>query len=481
MKIDVENREDHQVKVTVEVENSLLDITKKRAARQISKKTKIPGFRPGKAPYNVILRTIGEEAVHEEAIELLVKEIYPKALDEAKIEPYGPGILENFTSSENPVFEFIVPLRAKVELGAYGSIRLPYEPSEVPEGDVDKLIKSLQDQHAVIEPVERVVQEGDLVYIKLSAEKLEPEVEAETSLIEERSLPVNVYKEEDESSVEWPFSGFSRKLIGLSAGEKSSFEYQYPEDASFSAFKNAHAKFNIEIESVKSRILPELNAEFAQTVGDFETIDALRAQVRTNLEEQNTADYNQQYDEQVLDRIVEDLTINYPPQMVEHEIEHVIEHLQERLVRQGMSMDLYLKSRELESEGLREEARPVAETRLKRSLALLNLAEIMKIEVSPDDLQAATNRTLEGYARYMPEGEFTKFVENKENASGLVESVMMDLVIARTQERLRQIARGLESEPAEPEDVKNEAEQTAGETTPVTEVVDVKEQPKTED
>jgi trigger factor len=469
LKIDVERLENHQVKLTVEVDASSLDSAKQRAARRISKNTKIPGFRPGKAPYNVILRHIGEEAILEEAIELMVKDIYPKALDEAKIDPYGPGSLENFKNEKAPVFEFIVPLRAQVELGEYLNIRLPYELSEVPEDEVDKLLNSLREQNAVIEPADRPAQDGDLVYMKLSAQKLNPKDDEDAKLIEERSLPVNVLKEEDETRMEWPFSGFSRRLLGLSAGERTTFEYTYPEEAAFSAFKGVQASFDIEVESVKSRVLPDLDDEFAQSVGDFATMDELRAQLRKNLEEQNALDYNQEYDEQVLDQVVASSTISYPPQMLEHEIGHVIEHLNERLERQGMSKELYLKSRQMDEAALHEEARPVAETRLKRSLTLLNLAEKMKIEVSQEDLHAETNRTLEGFARMMSEKDFRKYVSSKDNASGLVENVMMDLVIERTQERLRAIARGMEVESTETAPAAEEDNKVETETTPVLE------------
>jgi len=444
LNIDVERREDHQAKLTVEVESSTFEAAKQRAARHISQHTKIPGFRPGKAPYPVVLRLVGEEAIIEEAVELLVSEIYPKALDEAGVEPYGPGSLEALKSTNPPIFEFLVPLKAEVELGDYESVQQAYELAGVPEQDVETLLNNLVEQHAIIEPAERPVQEGDLVYIKLSAMNQQPKEGEKETLIEERSLPVNVMAEDGDNTMEWPFPGFSRKLVGLAAGDEASLEYAYPEDTAFSAFKGISAKFMVMVESVKLRVLPDLDDEFAQSVGEFPTLEALRAQIRKNLEEQNEMDYNQEYDEQVLDQVVERSVIKYPPQMLDHEIDHVIEHLGERLERQGMSMDLYLKSRQMEASALREEASPVAESRLKRSLVLLELAETMKIEVTPDDLQEETNRTLEGFARQMSEKDFRKFVSKRENASGLIENIMMDMVIQRTQERLRNMARGLE-------------------------------------
>jgi trigger factor len=303
------------------------------------------------------------------------------------------------------------------------------------------MLQNLRQQHAVIEPLDQPAKEGDLVYIQISARRLEPQEGENEVLISERSMPVDIDPEGVENPMEWPFPGFSRRLVGLSAGSEIAFDYNYPEDASINAFKGVKASFKVKVEEVKKRTLPELNDEFAQTVGDFATIEALRTRLRENLEEQARQDYNQDYDEHVLDRVVEISTIKYPPQMLEHEIEHVVEHLKERLEQQKLDLDLYLKSRQIDMDGLKEEARPVAESRIKRSLVLMDMAEKMEVKVSEEDLQAETQRTLSGFSQLMPEKEFRKIVSSKESTSGLISNIMMDMVIERTKDRLREIAR----------------------------------------
>jgi trigger factor len=117
LNIEKQYQDDHQMKLTVQVEPHAMEEARQRAARKISKQTKIPGFRPGKAPYSVILRTVGEAAIFEEAVEIVANDIYPKVIDEAKIEPYGPGQLQNIASMDPLTLEFIVPLDAEVTLG----------------------------------------------------------------------------------------------------------------------------------------------------------------------------------------------------------------------------------------------------------------------------------------------------------------------------------------------------------------------------
>jgi trigger factor len=213
----------------------------------------------------------------------------------------------------------------------------------------------LLEQQAVVEPADRPVQEGDLVYAKLSARRKQPGEGEEEFFIKERSVPVNVLKKGDREHSEhsehsedneWPIPGFSSRLVGRSAGDEISADYTYPEDATFESMRGKDAEFTAVIESVKSRTLPELNDEFAQSVGDFPTLEALRNQIRKNLEEQNKQMTDEEYDEQVLDKIVETSTVKYPPQMLEREIDQVIENLKSRLERQHLDLD-HMKSHRL--------------------------------------------------------------------------------------------------------------------------------------
>jgi len=449
LKIDIQPREDHQVMLVVEVEPQLLEDAKVRAARHISKHTKIPGFRPGKAPFAVVQRAVGEEAILEEAVEILVKDVYPKALDESGIEPYGPGSLENIKSTAPPVFEFIVPLKAQVELGNFKSIRLPYEIRDIPDEEVEQVLNGLREQQAVIEPVEKKAQDGDLLYAHLSARNNQPESGESRTIIEQRDVSIIIKAEDEDASNEWPFPGFSRRLLGLSSGDEISFEYQFPADVKTKSFQGVKALFHVGIDGVNSRTLPEVNDEFAQSVGDFPTLESLRSQIRNNLEAQNLEIYHETYDEEVLEEIVDISTIKYPPQMLEYEIDHLIQHLHERLELQRLDMDLYLKSRQMDMDGLREELKTVADARIKKSLVLFDLANQLKVQINPDDLQAETERTLGDFSRIMPQKQFRKMFASQEERSDLVGNIMMDMLIERTKEQLRDLARGIEPEASE--------------------------------
>lgn len=463
MKIDKQPLEDHQVKLTVEVEPEKLEQAKRTAARQIARQVKVPGFRPGKAPYQVIVRQVGEEAIIEEALEVLVKDIYPKVLDEAEIEPYGPGQLENVVSTDPPVLEFVVPLKAEVILGDYRSLTKPYEPPAVTDEQVEQVLKELQSRQAVLEPASRPVEEGDMVYVRISGERVNPEEGQDPILVRERSIPFIVRGEDtpEDEPEEWPFPGFSRQLIGLAKDDEKVIEHRFSEDTNFESMRGVEARFQVLVEDVKSRLLPELNDEFAASVGEFETLDELRQEIRSSLEQQVSDSYKESYDEELLDKAIEQSVVKYPPQMLEQEIESMIHHLEHRLEEQNMDLDLYLKTRQINMDDLKEELRPMAEGRLKRTLFLYELAEAEQIQVGQEDLQMETLRTLENLSQTLPEKE-TRRLANRQVMSSLMSSVFADLMAQRSMERLRKIASGqLEEETKAAESQVEETPETA--------------------
>ncbi len=446
LKIDTEFLDNHQVKIQVEVEPTPFEEAKQRAARRIAKKTKIPGFRPGKAPYAVVVRHFGEPTIIEEAMEILVDELYPKVIEEAKISPYGPGTLENL-KVDPPMFDFLIPLSPSVELGDYRAVRVPYEYQGVSDEELALSISELRERQVILEPVERSTQEGDQVYIRLSGTRLNPKENQDNVLIKERDVSI-VIKPEFVDETEFPFTGFSRNLIGLSIGDEKTFSYTYPENNRYTELIGVQAEFKVKVNEIKSRTLPELNDEFAQSIGEFSTFDDLQNAVKKSLDEQAKEVFHQEYDDKILNEIVTISTIKYPPQMVEKEIDRTIENLKNRLSQQRMDIDLYLKSRSLDMAGLREEVKPVAETGLKKSLVLMEITDKEKIKVDQDELRAETSRTLDALNQYLPENQAHKIASNQESVSNLVGNIMFDMMTKKTLEKIRAIASGKEEQAA---------------------------------
>lgn len=441
LKIETQATEDHQIKLKVELDPQPLEDAKRRAARKIAQRTKIPGFRPGKAPYPVIERFVGESAILEDALDLLVQDVYPKVVEEAGIKPYGPGTLENIISMEPPVFEFVIPLEAEVELGDYRSLRMPYNPQEVTEERVTAVLDDLRERQAVLEPVDRPALEGDQVQIRLSARHVSVEEGADDTLIKERTMPVVIEPERSETVEEWPYPGFSRQLIGLNSGEEKTLLYAFPDDSVYESLRGKEAEFHFVVEDVKSRLLPELDDEFAKSQGDYENLQDLSKKIRIQLEQDAMREFESGYEEKIVDSLVEDATIKFPPQMLENEADMVIHQLEDRLAQQRLDLDTYLKARQMDKEGLQQEVLPVAESRLKRSLVIYQVAEEENIQVGDEEVQAEALRTLDQLTRNLPPEEIRKLSTN-ELIPGMVSKVAADMVLHKTMGRLIAIAKG---------------------------------------
>lgn len=450
MKIETQTLEDQQVKIVAEFENEVLENYKRRAARKIAKETKIPGFRPGKAPYDVVKRHYGEDLIQKEAIELLIDDLYPDVLKEADIKPSGPGSLEEIVSIEPPKFSFIVPLEPEVNLAEYHSIRKKYAPGKVTKKDVDQSIHNLQMNFATAEPVEdRPIQEGDLVYLTVKAKLLKPGEGEDPEFIKETPMQVIPGQESDEK--EWPYPGFSNEVIGLSASEEKTVTYAYPKKSENESLRGKKAEFTLHIQSIKSLTLPELNDEFVQSLGEFENVDKLTEFIHTNLETQKQKEYDEEYYEGLIDDIVGQATVKYPPHLLEDEIEHILDHLNEDLAKQKMDLDTFLKARQLDKASFIEnDIKPTAKKRLERSLVMDKISMEEKIEISKEELNDAVLQTINQIGTGIDLSQFKSNVARQNFTTAVTYETAGRLVNQRVMERLKAIATG-ELEKAEKE------------------------------
>jgi len=442
MKIETTPRDDHQVTLTVEVESERMEAAKRRAARKISEKGKIPGFRPGKAPYDVVRRYYGEATITQEAVEILVDEVYPVALKEADIKPAAMGQLENIESVEPPVFKFTVPLLPTVDLGAYQKVRKAYEFSDPQDGKFEQSLEDLRRMYAKTETVERAVVDGDFVMVDVKSDLVKEGLDTEE--LNRDGFPVFVNAEAKEN--EWPFPGFASQLVGFKPGEANELKHTFAENHEAEALQGETVTFGVTVKTVRGVTLPELNDEFAQQVGGGQTLDELKANLRESLNRQAKSEYDDVYFTELIEDIKSGATIKYPPQVLEHEGEHVLEELKRRLSEQHMDFGTYLKMRQMDAEKFnQEEILPVAQKRLERSLIIDELARAENIKVDEAELEAAFRDNWASLAA--TDQNFAKATKGGTKASKeLIDAVAMDsanrMVVSRVLDRIKGIATG---------------------------------------
>lgn len=460
MKIETTPRDDHQVTLTVELEQDRMEGAKRRSARQLSKRGKIAGFRPGKAPYDVIRRQYGDEAIVEGAIDILLDEVYPVALEESKVEPSGPGALEKMESLEPPIFIFTIPLKSEVNLGEYAKIRMAYKWKKPGKKEVDAKLEELQKMYATTVSVERPIEKGDYIMTAVKGQKSDA-AEGEEPIWDQESYAVFVApkKREDEQ----PFVGFGHLLVGMSAGETKTIPFIFPDDHDDESLRGQMVNYETTIKTVRGTEFPDLDDEFAESVGAGDTLAELRELLEKNLEEESRVEYDDEYFSALVDKIKEKATIKYAPQSLKHETEHVLEDIKGRLKQQGMEFEAYLKMQDTTLEKFtEEEAAPVARKQLERGLIFDELARKEDIKVEDGDLQSEFSQTLtqlqsQGYDLNNVKGGARA---QKEIANNIAMQSANQLITRLTLERIKAIATG-EIAKAEKEAAKAEKEAAA--------------------
>jgi trigger factor len=388
VKIEKEIHEDRQATLTVEYASEEFESFKRRAAKRIAKNSKIPGFRPGKAPYNVIVNQFGEGAILQEAIDLLLDEDYGKILTEAELTPSGSGDLEKIENLDPPKLIFTIPLEPEIDLGNYRDIRKDYQPEDFDEGEVEKFIDRIRRNSATILPADHPAEEGDLVYFNLSGEFLNPAPDEDAMITDKTPQQVIIPVEKEETDNEWPYPGFARALIGIQDGETRELQHTYAEEDENEEFRGKTALFTIDVQSVKMLELPNLDEDFVQSIGNYETPEEFRENIDQRLREEHQNQYDDSYFDEYLEEITQQAMLNYPPQMLAHEEEHVLDDLKARLENQNMDFKTYLSLRGVEEEAfVADEIRPAAKQRLERSLIVDSLIDAENLKLDQEMLK----------------------------------------------------------------------------------------------
>jgi trigger factor len=361
LNIQTERLENHTARFTVELNLDRLEQAKQTAAKQLAKKVNIPGFRKGKVPYKILVKYIGEGALLEDAIEILGNDVYKEALDESGVDPYGPGQLEDFKIEPQPTLTFVVPLQPTVELGEYRSTRLDFHEPTVDDEQVNKSMRSLQEEQAVVEESHQPVALGNRVTVEMYATTLDENGEVTEEVhdhdheehdhahkghdhdheghnhdhglggnefIHEHSA-VLVLGEENEE----PAPGFKQALVGANVDETRDFEVTYPEDSKEwgEELAGKKAKFKVTVKKIETMTLPSLNDELAARMTEKEekplTLLELRMRVRENLQKSLEQRAKSDYAAEVLDKLVDK---EVPDEKINEQIDNMLKQFGEQ-------------------------------------------------------------------------------------------------------------------------------------------------------
>ncbi|MCC7106681.1 MAG: trigger factor [Chloroflexi bacterium] len=380
MKISTREIEDRQMVVEIEIDAARVQRALDQAYRRFAQRVNVPGFRKGRAPRPLVERMVGSDAVMEDAVEHLVPEVFREAMKEESIELGGQPSFE-LTSREPLLVKATVPLKPRVVLGDYRSIRLEVEQPEVADEQIDRVVERLRSGHAEWVPVERPVEMGDRVALDVTA------TSGDATVMETRDAEFVV----DPNGAE-PAPGFSEKLYGLKAGETRTFTLKRPttgeaQPETSEAAANEDLDYTVTCHEVKEKHLPTLDDEFASQLGEFESMSAVREAIRRDLVLQAESAARERHQEAVVESATIGSTVELPPQLVEQRAQSLANQFASNLERQGISVQQYLQVFNKDEQTIRDEFLAEGRKSVTRQLVLEAVADAEEIRVPETDVQ----------------------------------------------------------------------------------------------
>ena len=416
------------VLVEVEVPADRLAQAVGEATRALSRRTKVPGFRPGKAPRGVLEAVLGHGAVLDEAVDRVVQSAYRDALIEKAILPLANADVEIVQAEEGKplIFKATVPIRPEVALGDYRNFNFRPEIETTDDEKVEKVIDELRDQNAALSPVEdRGAQKGDYAVIKYEGTR--DGVAFEGGSTERMPLIIG----EDRL-----IPGFEDQLVGLTVGDTKGFDITFPEDYAEETLAGQKAHFEVELRELREKILPDADDELARSMGLFTDMANLREEVGKRLRRNALDKARHVFSDKIIEYAVANATIDLPDVLIEQEVEVMHDEFRSALARQGISDEAYAKVSGKSHEELHADFRPDAEKRVKVLLVLSKIAETENLTVGDAEVEAEIAKGRERYAgdpkltKYFDSERGRNYIRSTLRRSRVVEKVVDDWLAA---------------------------------------------------
>jgi trigger factor len=426
LKVTKEKVENSQAYLTIEMEAADMEDGMKDAYHHLVQTANIPGFRKGKAPRDIVERTLGKARMLEEAIDHLLPKAYEKALKEQNIEPYAQPEVE-ITKADPLEFKAVVPLVPTVVLGDYKSIRVDIDAAEVKKENVDSVLEELRHQHSTWEPVDRAVQYNDMAVLNINAADDE-----DKPIVKKVSSQYQVLKD-----ALTPAPGFPEQIVGMKKEETKEFDLKFPDDYPSAQMAGKQAHFKVTLHEIKEEKLPELNDELAKQIStQFKTVDDLRLEAEKGLKMRAEENARMELEEKVINTAVEQSKIEYPPVVIDIEIQRILNEQDRQMQMSGQNLDDYLKSINKTAEQLIEDLRPIAIRNIAASLVLSQISVDEKIEVTEDEIVNGIMNMVRSIGQDKQQ-EMLKLLDTPKTRQSITQSIKT----RKTIERLTDIAK----------------------------------------
>lgn len=390
MSVKWEKQEGNVGKLTFEIEQEKVKEGLDRAFVKVRKTLNVPGFRKGKVPRQIFNQRFGEEALYQDALDILLPEVYSAAIDEAGIDPVDtPQVnIESMEKGETWVLTADVTVKPEVKLGDYKGLEVEKRDEELTTEELEAELKQLQERQAeLVVKEDAPAENGDTVI--LDFEGFKDGVAFEGGQAENHSLELG-------SGQFIP--GFEEKLVGLKAGDEADIELTFPEEYHAEDLAGQLVVFKVKLHEIKTKEVPALDDELAKDIDEeVETLDELKEKISNRLQEAKKDSVAQAKQEEVIAKAVENAEVDIPHAMVHHEADHLMNHFAQDLQAQGLTPELYYQFTGQTEEAMHAQMEQDAEKRVKMNLVLEAIAEAENIEPTEEAIDEEISTLAEKY------------------------------------------------------------------------------------
>ena len=430
MSVQVENLDKNMVKLTIEVPAEELEKAIESAYKKQKNQISVPGFRKGKVPRAMIEKMYGAGVFYEDAANTLMQQTYPSAVDESGVDIVSRPTVDVVQIEKGQPFIYTaeVAVKPEVTLGKYMGVTVTKIDTSVTDDEVNEALEQQRNNNArTIAVTDRAVAVGDTAVIDF--EGFVDGVAFEGGKGENHPLEIGSHTFIDT---------FEDQLVGKNAGDEVEVNVTFPEQYQAADLAGKPATFKVKINEIKTKELPELDDEFAQDVSEFDTLAEYKESLKKNLEEKKENEAKRTKEDEAVQKIIDKSKMDIPEAMIDTQCETMIEEFAQRIAQSGLSMDQYLQFSGLTVDGLKEQVRPEALSRIQASLVLEQIAKEENIEVSDEEVDAEIEKMAASYG--MEADKLKEYMGDSEKDSmkkDLAITKAVDLVMSNIKERAK--------------------------------------------
>lgn len=418
MQFHLEKLDKNFVQLTATASSDEVNTALAEAYKRVVNKVNLPGFRKGHIPRLVLEAHFGKEILHEDAVNILVTKGYFEAVKEHQLEPIDQPNLElDKPIAENQPFTFKAKIQVlpEVQLGEYKGLQVEKPEVHVGDEQVEAQLKALQERHAeLVLSDKQVLENGDFAVIDFEG------------YVDGKAFPggaAQSYTLEIGSKSFIP--GFEEQLIGMKVGAEKEIKVTFPADYQNKELAGREAEFKVALKEIKVKEIPEIDDEFAKSIGNFENVAQLKADLLEKLIHAAEHESEAKFSQEIIDKAVENAKVEIPEIMIERELEDLTQRFEQNLAYQGLSMDRYLEYAQKTREQVKEDFLPEARKRIKTDLVLNSVAKAEKITVSDAELDEKLHELAHIYQVKDP-AAFRRDIEKKGRLGDIKQALLLE-------------------------------------------------------